>query len=249
MQPFAVQLIDLTLMQFTNWRWSWRGMVVTGLIAPVLMTAMLGVFAADNGQTSLGYVLTGNIVLSLLFSTMGSVSSNFAFMRAVGRLDYFATLPIYRSALILATVLAFLAMSLPSVAMTLILGTLILNVPLALSPWIVVVVPLISISLSGLGALIGLIGRAPEEVGSIQLLITAVLLGLGPVLIPADRLPEAIRQISLLSPATYAASALRQAVLGWTDRIPLVVDLIVLAALSAGLLWLVGQRMDWRQAA
>jgi hypothetical protein len=43
-------------------------------------------------------------------------------MRAVGRLDYFATLPIYRSALILATVLAFLIMSLPSVAMTLILG-------------------------------------------------------------------------------------------------------------------------------
>ncbi len=209
---------------------------------------MLGVFAAGHGQTSLGYVLTGNIVLSLLLSTMGSVSSNFAFMRAVGRLTL-ATLPIYRSALILATVLAFLVMSLPSVAMTLLLGTLILNVPLALSPWIVIVAPLISISLSGLGALIGLIGRAPEEVGSIQLLVTAVLLGLGPVLIPADQLPEAIRQIGLLSPATYAASALRQVVLGWSDRIPLAVDLVILTTLSVGLLWLVGQRMDWRQAA
>ncbi len=50
MQPFTVQLVDLTLMQFTNWRWSWRGMIVTGLIAPVLMTACWAFSPPDTAR-------------------------------------------------------------------------------------------------------------------------------------------------------------------------------------------------------
>ena len=53
-------------------------------------------------------------------------------------------------------------------------------------------------------------------------------------------------RISLLSPATYAASALRQVVLNMPDRIPLVVDLLVLTGVTTGLLWVVNNRLDWR---
>ena len=48
------------------------------------------------------------------------------------------------------------------------------------------------------------------------------------------------------SPATYAASALRQALLGpLTGQI--VLDLAALAGFTAVVLWLVGRKMDWRQ--
>ncbi len=165
----------------------------------------------------------------------------------LGRLDYFATLPIHRSALILATVFAFLALSLPPTLTTLAAGSLILRLPLVLSPWALVVVPLTSVSLSGLGALLGLVGRTPQEVDSLNLLTTLILFGFGPVVIPPDRLPALIVHLSALSPATYAASAIRQAVLGWSDRLPLALDLAVLSALSIVLLWLVSQRMEWRE--
>jgi ABC-2 type transport system permease protein len=71
-----------------------------------------------------------------------------------------------------------------------------------------------------------------------------LLVGFGPVIIPLERLPRLIQTLSYLSPATYAASALRQTVLDMPDRIPLGVDLLVLAGLLIGSLWLVGQRMD-----
>lgn len=244
-QPFAVQLLDLTLIQLTNWRWSWRGTIITSMIAPVITMIALGTFA--SGREALGYVVTGNIVLSLLFGTVGRVSGNFAYMRVMGMLDYFATLPIYRVALIVATVLAFLALSLPPAMFTLALGALILHVPLAISPAIIIVLPLISMTLCGLGALLGLVGRTPEEVNSISTLITFVLLALGPVLIPAEKLPDAVQAVAMLSPATYAASALRQTVLGMADRIPLIVDMAVLAGVLVGFLWLVSRRIDWRQ--
>ena len=247
MQPFLVQLFDLTLIQLTNWRWSWRSTLITSVVAPVISTVGLGLFAANSGREALGYVLTGNMVMSLLFGTVGHVSSNFAYMRVVGTLDYLATLPLHRIALILATVVAFLCLSIPPAIVTLALGAVVLGVPLALSPWLIVVLPLISVTLCGLGALIGILCRTPEEVGSVSTLTTFVLVALGPVIFPASRLPEVINVVSLLSPATYAASALRQVVLAMPDRIPLEVDMGVLVAVMVGLLWLAGRRMDWRQ--
>jgi ABC-2 type transport system permease protein len=247
LQPFFVQLVDLTLIQLTNWRWSWRSTVIISMIFPILSIGALGIFARNSGPDALAYVVTGNIVLSLLFRTVGQVSNNFSYMRVVGMLDYFATLPIYRSALILASVFAFLLLSLPSTLWTLALGALILRIPLAISPWIVVVIPLVSLTLCGLGALIGLVGRTPQEVDSISTLTTFLLLAVGPVIIPADALPGVVQVIGLFSPATYAASALRQVVLGLPDRIPLAVDMLALTVLLLGFLWLVAQRIDWRE--
>ena len=246
-QSFLAQLADLAQMQLTNWRWSWRSVVLTSIVAPVISIVGLGVFAAGSGPETLGYVLTGNLVMSLLFSTVGSVSSNFSYMRTVGTLDYFATLPVHRVGLILATVGAFFVFALPPVAVTLLLGALALRLTITLSPWLLLFLPLISVTLSGLGALIGVTARTPEEQGSISTLATFLMVAIGPVIVPASRLPEFVTILSLVSPATYAASALRQLVLGMPDRIPLVVDGLALLAFAAGLLWLAARRMDWRQ--
>jgi ABC-2 type transport system permease protein len=66
------------------------------------------------------------------------------------------------------------------------------------------------------------------------------------VLIPPDRLPGIMLILGRLSPATYAASALRQALLGpLTEQI--VFDLAVLAGVTMVVFLLVGRKMDWRQ--
>lgn len=246
MQSFHIQLYDLMLIQLTNWRWSWRSSIIISVLAPLFMITVLSLFATESGPEMLGYVLTGNMVLTLLMEGVNKVSGHFMFIRINGTLDYFASLPVYRVSVILATVAAFLLLSLPAVIVTLVIGALILGLSLSIHPLIVAVVPLISVSLSGLGALIGLLARNPAEAGSFGLLVSLFLFGFGPVLFPAERLPQIVVTLSLLSPATYAASALRQVVLGIPDRIPLAVDIAVLALITAGLLWLVNTRIDWR---
>jgi len=196
MQPMYLQVLDLFLFQLTNFRWSWRRTIILGSIVPVLGIVVFSRFITEGDASLLAYVFVGNLVLSILFETIGKVSSRFAYMRVSGILSYLATLPIYRTAVILATVLAFFILSLPAFVATVILGRFILKIHLVLSPWIIVVVPLISVSLSGLGAFIGLTGRTPEEVGSMSTLITFFLYVLGPVLIPFDRLSPAMRVLS-----------------------------------------------------
>jgi ABC-2 type transport system permease protein len=206
----------------------------------------LGVFARDAGPEALSYVLTGNVVLALMFGNMSNVESHFVFMRSVGTLDYFATLPVQRYLLILAVVLAFFLLSLPSVLITILLGSLFLKLPLIFNPLIFLVVPIASIPLAGIGALVGTSARNLQEANSLNLILTLGMVALGPVVIPPDRLSPIFLYLGYFSPATYAASALRQSLIGpMSGRILL--DLTILIGLAVFTFWLVGRKLDWRQ--
>lgn len=246
-QPALVQLFDLTLVQLSNWRWSWRSYITTGTLAPLLSTLALGLFSRGAGPHTLGYILSGNLILALMFGTLSKVANNFSFMRVRGMLTYFATLPIHSATLVLATVLAFFVLSLPSVLATVLVGALILELPLRLHPALLFILPLSSAAMAGLGGYIGAAARNPEEATSWSLLLTYLLLGLGPVLVPPERLHPILLYVGWLSPAQYAASALRQTLLGpVSSRIWL--DIGVLLFWTAGIFWLVERKLNWRQS-
>jgi len=241
-----IQVVDLFLMEMTNWRWSWRSMLLTATLTPIFGLLSIGIFARDSGLQTLVYVFTGNIILSLMFGNMGNVESRFCFMRFGGGLDYYASLPVRRYALILAVVLSFLLLSIPSLIVTVAFGAFFLRVPVHPHPLLLAVVPLCAVPLSGVGALVGTWARTPQEAGAINLILTMVMAGLGPVVIPPERLPRLFLWLGYLSPATYAASALRQTLIGpLSSRLAL--DLIALVVLSILVFGLVGRLMAWRQ--
>lgn len=238
--------MDLVLIELTNWRWSWRGLVVISTIMPLATMAALGIFARDSGAEALSYVFTGNIVLSLLFGIEGNVQSHFMFMRQEGVLDYFVTLPVKRVALLTAVILAFFLLALPSVLTTIFVGALILRINLAVHPLLIVVIPLCALPVSGIGALIGLRARNYAEAGSFNLLLTFVLLALGPVVIPPGRLPSFLLVLGWFSPTTYASSALRQVLLGPITG-QLVWDLLALVVFTAVSFAVIGRLFRWQR--
>ncbi|MBX2997934.1 MAG: ABC transporter permease [Caldilineaceae bacterium] len=240
-----VQFADLLIIELSNWRWGWRNMVIIGMVFPLLSMMLLGSFARDLGENALAYILTGNMVLALLFEHGGKLTSRFVFMRMSGALDYFATLPIQKIMLILAVWTAFFILFIPVLLTTLLGGLWILRLDLRLHPLALLVVPLCALPLAGIGALIGATFRTPEEAMAVDRLLTVLMLAVGPVLIPPERLPDWLVTLGFLSPATYAASALRQVFLGsLTPR--LLLDLIVLIGFTMVSFWLVNRKMDWR---
>lgn len=246
-QPSLInQLIDVFLIEFTNWRWSWQSMLILGTAAPLLSLVGLGVFAHDSGRTALEYVLIGSIVLSLMFGIMSNITNHFLFMRFQGTLDYFATLPVRRPILIGALVLAFFCISLPSILVTTIVGSLLLGVQLAPSLLVIIVIPLCALSISGIGALIGIQARTPQEASAVQLLLQMLLIGIGPVVVPPNKLPAISLLIGHISPTTYAAEALRQVLLGPVNA-ELFVDIAVLVGVTIVTFWLVGYKLHWRR--
>jgi ABC-2 type transport system permease protein len=244
-QSSIAQWWDLFLIELTNWRWSWRSTIINGALAPLFLILLLGIFANNQERNNLAYILTGNMVVGLLFGTMTRITNRVEFLRFGGGLDFFATLPVQRFLFVFAMVAAFLVFSLPSLVVTLIIGTVWLRLPLTLHPLLLLVIPLCTIPLAGVGVFLGLIGRSWGEASSWGFVVSLLFSLLGPVMIPPHRLLATLIWLGRFSPATYAASAMRQVVIGPVTA-QLFVDLVVLGGMSALLLWLVERKLSWR---
>ena len=245
-QPLYIQFYDLLQMEMTNWRWSWRGLIILGMVTPLLSMVALGIFARDSGSEAMQYVLTGNVVIALMFGIQNSVESRFIFLKLNGALAFYATLPVRKLALVFAVIIAFFLLGLPSIVATIFVGSWLLGVPLQLHPAVLLVIPLSAISVAGIGALIGASARTMESANAINLLVTFVLMSLGAVIIPPSKLPSLLVEIGRISPATYAASALRQTLIGPVTS-QLWIDLIALAGFTFLVFWFVERKLDWRE--
>ena len=240
------QLVELSHKELLNWRWGWRPLLLTGMIAPVIFITLLGnVAGPDADAQRLAHILSGNIIISLMFTNMRRMTSRFAWMRAVGTLDYYATLPVHRWIVVVSVLVAFFLLSLPVLAVTLLYGAVFLDVELHIHPLLWVVLPLTALSLAGLGAYVGVAARNLEEAQSYSQAFLFLFMVLGPVMMPREHLPDVLRLTGWLNPATYGASALRQVLLG-PITVQLWWDLVLLAVVSAVSLYWVTQKMAWR---
>ncbi len=246
-QPFLSQVWDLFWIEMTNWRWTWQYLIVVGTITPLLSMLAFSIFARDSGPEALQFIWSGNVLISLMFGLQSRLTSHFVYLRLEGMLNYFATLPIKKSALILAIILAFFLIALPSTLATIFVGAWILGLTITPSPILILVIPLCALPMAGIGALIGSRARNYNDAGATDLIVMFVMLAIGPVLVPPDVIPNFMLTLGRFSPATYAASALRAALNG-TLTPTFWLDLGILALISAIIIAVVGRTLDWREA-
>jgi len=81
-----------------------------------------------------------------------------------------------------------------------------------------------------------------QQSGNLTFLLMLVMTALGPVIVPPDRLPGFMVFLGHFSPATYAASALRQVMVG-PVTMRLALDTLILCGVTALSMAWVGWRM------
>ncbi len=244
-QGYPIQLIDLVLIELSNWRWSWRSILVVGACVPLFGMIGLSIYARDLGPEALNIIFSGSLVMSLMLGNLGNIQSHVVFMRFQGTLEYFATLPIHKHTLMLAIIIAFFLLSLPALLMLLVIGSALLRISLAPHPLLLLVMPLCVLPMSAIGALIGVSVGSPQQGSSLSVLTAFLFGGLGPVLFPPERLPEILRLIGVINPAARASSALRQTLIGPLDQ-QIALDLAILFGFTLCVFYVVGKKLDWR---
>lgn len=244
-QNYPTQVVDLVLIELSNWRWSWRSIVVVSLFVPLFGMVGLSIYARDLGADGLNAIFSGSLVMSLMLGNLGAIQSHLVFMRFHGALEYFATLPIHKHALMLAIIIAFFLLSLPALLTLLIIGSALLRISLAPHPLLLLVIPLCVLPMSAIGALIGFSVGSPQQGSSLSVLTAFLFAGLGPVLFPAERLPEILRLIGAINPAARATSALRQTLIGPLGE-QIALDLAILFGFTLCVSYLVERKFDWR---
>jgi ABC-2 type transport system permease protein len=241
------QLVDLTAIQLASWRWSWTSAAVTGVVAPLVTVFALSRLTQDRDDTTVAHLFVGSIVLGLCFENQHKSAGHFAFQRETGALGYFAALPIRHAVLIVATSLAFFTLSLPAMIVTTVVGAQLLGLALHPHLLLVVAVPAAIVPMAALGALIGVYAKNHSQAGALSTATTMLTVMLGGVLVPPDLLPPAVAVLGGLVPVNYAASALRQALLGPVTP-QFVLDIGALIAVTAIAFILVKRRLRWNSA-
>lgn len=236
-QWFLIKAEMMTLR--INWQWS----IFIVLIAPLSMLLLLYLLIGRNDSNYMTYVLSGNIIMSLVTGTMLTLGQELGVLKEVRGFDYYASLPIHKIQLIMAYLIRSTVITIPSIVVLIIVGKFLFDVHIIFHFSLFVIVLFAGMSLAGVGAFIGIYSRNSSHASTITQILQPVIIYCAPVFVPMQNMPKALQIISWFIPTTYVASALRNSFIGVFDW----KNIAVLIAFCAISVYLVEFKIDWRQ--
>lgn len=157
------------------------------------------------------YLTTGAMTVSLITIGMVIAPQIVAHRKQQGVLDYQRSMPVPRLAMVAADATIWVTVALPGLALTLGVAAAHFRLDVAVSPWLVPAILLVSAAAAGIGYCIAYAVK-PVFVGLITNLIIIVALMFSPVNYPADRLPDWAAQLHRWLPFQHMAQAVRETV-------------------------------------
>lgn len=237
-----IHLSAVIILEFRQW----LTMILS--ISVLLNLGMVFAFSFISGsrEPELGrYFVSGAAVMSLVTLGVMMVAQDMAQSRRNGAILYYASLPISKTAFILAVVTGNGMAAIPGMIITLLVGSWYFGFSVALNPLMLAVVPLSAVSLAGVGAAIGLGIPNWRVAGLVAQATMFFIMFFAPVMIPLERLPAVLQYTGMVLPPTYAAQAFRAALQPEITAM-LLRDIAILAVFGLGSLAIVARTLKWR---
>jgi len=227
---------------------AWRGMLkvkhvpeqlVDVTITPVLFllmfTYLFGGAVAGSTAAYLDYILPGILVMSVLFTTVYSgIALNTDLTKGV--IDRFRSLPIWRPAPLVGSLMGDSVRYLIAGLVTVVLGVILGYRPDAGIVGVISTLALVvvfSFGLSWVFTTLGLLLRSPNAVMNTGFMLLFPLTFLSNVFVDPDTLPSALETFVNINPISILATASRGLMDGNAETADIVIVLAVAAALTA----------------
>lgn len=225
----------LMRMQLARLRSSWRPYLIVSSAMPLgIALLMRAIMDAQQVERFGKQIVAGSAVLAIAMTAVVMLAQRVAALKENGGLDYYATLPVSRPALIATILLSFAVFALPGTIVVLTLGSALFDLSLTALWAAIPVWALGSLALAGLGVAIGFTAPDEQLAGMYSNLLMMAVLFLG--ILPAGRLPDWIEPLRTVLPSTYAVNALRPGLDGSVTA-GQAGDLLVLAMFGALSFW------------
>lgn len=229
----------------SSYRSDWFFHLFAGLILPIALIFFARGITSSLSHEQAIFFLGGNLAISLAFGPTTFLIGKLGYAKQNREFEYWIALPMPKMVLVLAIIAVALLFALPGIIGTYLLGSLMLGLPLTGGWALILLVPLSTLSLAGMGALIGSSAPNAQTANLIANLMITIVGFLSPMMIPLERLPLPLHFTAWLLPTTYIADAFRQ-VLAGSFNSTLLLDVLVLIASSVILLLIAAWRIDWR---
>jgi ABC-2 type transport system permease protein len=241
---FAVYA-DMFFIRWANIRNEWYFHVILGALFPLAIMGFLRMSGAATDPAAGLYVTAGNGIVALVMGPMQSLCNDLAWGRQRNDLEYYASLPVSKLQLTLAFASVSAIFTIPSILISIAIGSWWFGFPVHWSLWLLPVMLLSALSMSGVGILAGVHARNGHHANMFNSMAMLGVMFLSPVLIPYNNLPRVLQWTSRVLPTSYAADAFRAALDGRMGR-ELWLNLAMVAAFAVVTLYLATRRLDWR---
>jgi ABC-2 type transport system permease protein len=236
----------LWLEQILEIRSYWVMYAGLSLLLPLIMVFGFSRFGGDmSDPTVLLRMIGGTMIFAIAQEGFSTMAIRVSGMHRDGMLIYYASLPIRKTALILALVLARAVLLVPPVLVPITIAPLLYPVTIYYHVTLLLLLPLLALLFSTLGVAFGLLVESVEIAQSTTYALLFVLVLAAPVFIPWASLPVPLQIFALALPFTYAADALRMTLTG-TIATPFWLDVGVLLAMLIAALFILERRLRWR---
>jgi ABC-2 type transport system permease protein len=242
------QYATIFRMLLTEYRRTWFFHLIRSLLFPVAFVFLVKVTTGSTSRAQGIFLLGGLLTTAMSFGSLSMLIDKIGWSRQRHEFDYWTMLPIPKLAFMLALMSVSQLFALPGLLGAYLLGSLILNLPLAsliILP-LLLFMPLSALPLAGLAAFLGSYAPNGQLAGMIGNMMTVVIGFLSPMYIPLQALPLPLRILAQFMPLTYSADAFRAILSGGGTN--LLMDIAVLCVFALLFLWLVHRKLDWRAA-
>jgi ABC-2 type transport system permease protein len=203
---------------------------------PVVLVLIFGVLVGSTAgglfSEPAGYYVPGYLAVVVLFTPLSRVSSEVARHRDGARFEKLQTTPLTRPEWLAAQTLVNVALVSVAAALVFALVFALTDAAVAVSPVLLLTVPLGTVLFCGVGAVLGRLADSRDGAISAANAVGLPLLFLSETFVPPADLPGWFQPAMSLSPLTYFARATRAAVYGDGMVWPSLAVLAVLAVVG-----------------
>jgi len=214
-----------------------------------IVVAPVGLLLFAKALTPPGFdvgtrLMTGSLVFGLGMMTVNNLSQQMQQERFTFQLKLVVTSPVHRLSYAGGIIAYSVAQAVITAVVVLGFGP-IFGIDIHLSPWLVPLILLTTLSMTGIAVTIATWAPAWEVANLLANLLGLLVTLLSPVYYPIERLPEWLRWVARLSPYTHAGEAINRVLSGQTgfEREALLLAAITLVGLAIGVAGL-----RWREA-
>lgn len=229
----------LLLEQLFEIRTTWYWHLLFAIVLPVAMVFGFARIGSDEPtREHLVLIVTGATIFSVVNDGLYVMAVRIGQMRQSGMMLYYASLPIRKSAFIIALMLSRLLITIPGMLITLVVGSLIYDLGFSLNIGVVLLLLFLGLMFSSLGMVLGMWLDNVELILVVVNLLLFVLIMATPVFIAPHALPQPLQVFSFALPPTYAAAALRSILSGILDTAFYLNVAVLIGLMLLSLIWL-----------
>lgn len=237
-----IKQIYLIKAELLTLRMEWKWSLIIVLISPLSILFLLYLLTNNDNEYMI-YIITGNVVMTLVTGTMLTLGQELGILKEVRGFDYYAVLSLRKINIIFAYLLRATILTIPSICILIIVGKCILNIPIIVHYSLFIIIVLSGLSLAGVGAAIGIYSSSANHASIVTQVVQPIIVYCAPVFLPLNSMPKFIQIASAFIPTTYIANAIRCSFHGCLDT----KNIICICFFCIVSVFLVEKKIDWRQ--